>query len=167
MSGICLIDTSVFTNLLNVPGRNEKKDEINKDYQEYVELSCTFILPMATIIETGNHIAQNGDGRLRRETAQRFISAVKAAFEGTAPWKPSDFPNAREILKWLDEFPDHAGHNKSPDKPNEGTSFGDLSIIKEFEKCCILAPMSEVFVWSLDSDLQQLHQYPHANNRSR
>jgi hypothetical protein len=158
MSSVCLIDTSVFTNLLNVPGRNQHKEDVTQAYQEYVELGCTFILPMATIIETGNHIAQNGDGRVRRETAQRFVIAVKAAFEGSAPWSPSDFPSAAEILTWLDTFPDHAGRNKAPDKPNEGTSFGDLSIIQEFEKCCRRFAMSEVFIWSLDSDVQQKHR---------
>lgn len=157
MSSICLIDTSVLTNLLNVPNRNQHKDMVGHAYKEYVELGCTFILPMASIIETGNHIAQNGDGRVRREVAQRFVMAVKAAFEGTAPWKPSEFPSSKEISLWLDAFPELAGKNKSADKLSEGTSFGDLSIIKEFEKCCARFAMSEVFVWSLDSDLQQLH----------
>lgn len=71
--------------------------------------------------------------------------------------QPSEFPSSKEISVWLDAFPELAGKNKSVDKLNEGTSFGDLSIIKEFEKCCTRFAMSEVFVWSLDSDLQQLH----------
>lgn len=69
MSSVCLIDTSIFTNILNVPGRNQNKADVNHAFREYIDLGCTFILPMATIIETGNHIAQNGDGRLRRDTA--------------------------------------------------------------------------------------------------
>lgn len=158
MSSVCLIDTSVFTNILNVHGRNQDKVKVISTYKEYIDLGCTFILPMATIIETGNHIAQNGDGRLRRDTAQRFVTAIKAAFDGTAPWRSSDFPHINEVLTWLDSFPDHAGRNKSPGKPSEGTSFGDLSIIQEFEKCCRLFAMSEVFIWSLDSDLQQKHR---------
>jgi hypothetical protein len=53
-----------------------------------------------------------------------------------------------------------AGKNKSPQKINEGTSFGDLSIIEEFNKCVRRFHMSEVFIWSLDSDLCQYKKSP-------
>lgn len=69
------------------------------------------------------------------------------------------FPLTEEILSWIDTFPDYAGRSKAPDK-SEGTSFGDLTIIQEFEKACARFPMSEVFIWSLDSDLQSYHQNP-------
>ncbi|BAZ52324.1 hypothetical protein NIES4103_49840 [Nostoc sp. NIES-4103] len=157
MSSICLIDTSVFLNLLNVPNCNQQHVSVLQDFQTYFEADCTFLLPMATIIETGNHIAQNGDGTIRRKTAIRFVEQVKAAFNGQAPWKPTSFPDTAEILEWIDQFPDLAGRNKAPDR-QEGTSFGDLSIIEEFNKSCKRFPMSEVFIWSLDSDLQRYHQ---------
>ncbi len=79
MSSVCLIDTSIFLNLLDVPYCNESRSEIAKDFLTFTEAGCTFLLPMATILETGNHIAQNGDGNLRRETAMRFVDAVKGA----------------------------------------------------------------------------------------
>jgi hypothetical protein len=60
---------------------------------------------------------------------------------------------------WIDTFPDHAGRNKAPDKP-EGNSFGDLTIIQDYEKACARFPMSEVFIWSLDSDLQSYRHNP-------
>ncbi|EJL3949257.1 hypothetical protein NMH99_001829 [Vibrio parahaemolyticus] len=158
MSAICIIDTSVFLNLLNVPGRNQDIDEISASFADYAGSGATFILPMATIVETGNHIAQNGDGGTRRETAKRFSDSVKGAFTGKAPYQPSEFPNTTEILTWIDSFPEHAGRNKAIDKPNEGTSFGDLSIIEEFNKCVSKFSMSEVFIWSLDSDLAAYHR---------
>ena len=74
MSSICLIDTSVFLNILNVPRCNEDRMQ---NFKEYIELGCTFLLPMATILETGNHIAQNGDGTIRRKTAIHFVKEVK------------------------------------------------------------------------------------------
>ena len=160
MSAVSIIDTSVFLNLLNVPGKNQDIDSIVKSYREYAELGATFILPMATIIETGNHIAQNGKGGTRRRTAQRFCEAVKGAFTGEAPYQPSEFPSSADVLNWIDNFPDNAGRNKSPDKPNEGTSFGDLSIIEEFNKCVSRFPTREVFIWSLDSDLCSYHKMP-------
>lgn len=160
MNSICLIDTCIFLNLLNVPGRNQDRMEVNQSYSDYVELDTTFILPMATIIETGNHIAQNGNGATRRKTAQRFCDLVIGAFNGEAPFRPSEFQNSAEIATWLSEFPDEAGKNKSPQKTTEGTSFGDLSIIKEYEKCCQRFSMSEIFIWSLDSDLKTYSRIP-------
>jgi hypothetical protein len=157
MSSVCLIDTSVFLNILNVPRCNQDRALVLHDFKLYSEASCIFLLPMATIIETGNHIAQNGDGNIRRQTAQRFVEQVKAAFNGEAPWKPSQFPQTEEILLWIDQFPALAGKNKAPNK-QEGTSFGDLSIIQEFHKACNRFPMTEVFIWSLDSDLKTYHQ---------
>lgn len=159
MSSVCLIDTSVFLNFLNVPNRNQERESVLQDYQMYIESGCIFLLPMATIIETGNHIAQNGDGTIRRKTALRFVAEVKAALSGEAPWRPTPFPKPEEILLWIDEFPERVGQNKSPTK-QEGTSFGDFSIIQEFNKSCARFPMSEVFIWSLDKDLQSYHQKP-------
>jgi hypothetical protein len=145
MSSICLIDTSIFLEILNVPNYNQHTALVLEDYQTYAESGCTFLLPMATILETGNHIAQNGDGTMRRITALRFVEEVKAAFTGLAPWRTTTFPNTAEIMLWIDQFPILAGKNKAPDK-QEGTSFGDLSIIEEFNKSCKRFPMSEVFI---------------------
>jgi predicted nucleic acid-binding protein len=157
MGSICLIDTSIFLNLLNVPSRNESREEVRQDFETFIEADCTFLLPMATILETGNHIAQNGDGNTRRATAQNFVKRVQASFLPDAPWRPIDFPSTQEISTWLELFPDLAGKNKAPSKP-EGTSFGDLSIIQDFKKTCQRFPMSEVFIWSLDQDLQSYRQ---------
>lgn len=159
MSSIYLIDTSIFLEILNVPNYNQHRASVLEDFKTYSLAGCTFLLPMATILETGNHIAQNGDGTMRRKTAKRFVKEVKEAFTGVAPWRPTTFPNTAEILKWIDQFPDEAGKNKAHNK-QEGTSFGDFSIIQEFHKSCEMFSMSEVFIWSLDSDLKNYHQMP-------
>jgi hypothetical protein len=160
MSSICLIDTSVFVSLLNVPNHNQDHQSVMDNYKTYAELGCIFLLPMATIIETGNHIARSGNGDVRRQTAERFVKEVKAAFNGEAPWEPSQCPQADEILSWIDQFPDLAGKNKihKKEKEKEGTSFADLSIIQEYKKTCASFHMREVFIWSTDSDLKMYHQ---------
>lgn len=160
MSCTCIIDTTVFLNLLNVPNKNQDRQQIQKDFLTYQASGAEFILPMATIIETGNHIAQNGDGNRRREVALRFCASVKGAFNGDAPYQPSDFPDKHEVLTWLDLFPNLAGKNSKDETKLEGTSFGDLSIIEEFNKAVRLNKRSEVFIWSLDRDLQSYHHQP-------
>ena len=156
MRSICLIDTSIFLNFLNVPNCNQDRALVLEDYKIYAA-DCTLFLPMATIIETGNHIAQNGNGTMRRKTARHFVEVFKAAFKAEPPWSLTQFPKTEEILLWIDKFPDLAGQNKAPDK-SQGTSFGDLSIIEEFNKLCKRCSMSDVFIWSLDSDLSRYRQ---------
>lgn len=158
MSSICLIDTSILLNILDVPNRNNEREEIFKKFEEYALLHCSFIIPMAVVIETGNHIAQNGDGNTRRKVAQEFIGTLEKTFTGDAPFRIADWDTQEKIREWLHEFPSHAQQNKSPTRTGEGTSFGDLSIIKEFEKSCSKFPMTEIFIWSLDDDLKAYHQ---------
>ncbi|TCM68078.1 hypothetical protein EC844_10660 [Acinetobacter calcoaceticus] len=158
MSSICLLDTSIFLNILDVPNRNRERAEVLDKFAEYIELGCRFIIPMATVIETGNHIAQNGDGNIRRAVAQLFVDTLEQTFTNTAPFRISEWDSQHQIRQWMKAFPAHAQRNKSASRTGEGTSFGDLSIIKEFERTCSKFPMSEVFIWSLDEDLSAYHQ---------
>lgn len=160
MSIIHLIDTTVFLNILDVPNRNSRKDELIEQYETMIMAGHQFIMPIATIIETGNHIAQNGHGGKRRKTAQLFIEMLDAAFAGKAPFRINELPSRTDMQQWLHEFPDLAGRNSKSDKKQEGTSFGDLSIIKDFELTCKRFPMTEIRIWSLDSDLQGYHHQP-------
>lgn len=158
MRSICLIDTSVLLNILDVPNKNQEREEILEKFSEYIQLDCSFIIPMAVVIETGNHIAQNGDGNIRREVATRFVETLEKTFTGEAPFRIADWDTQEKVRGWLNEFPPHAQRNKSPTRTSEGSSFGDLSIIKEFQKSCSKFSMSEIFIWSLDDDLKAYHQ---------
>lgn len=104
----------------------------------------TLLLPVTTIYETGNHIAQNGDGNQRRQAAQRFVAQVQAAFDGSAPWAPTPLQGPDEMSTWLSLFPDFA---------MQGVGLGDMSIIKTFEQVQQQNPNSRVRIWSYDDDL--------------
>ncbi|MEZ4866887.1 MAG: hypothetical protein R3C14_36535 [Caldilineaceae bacterium] len=144
MSSICIIDTSIFCNILNMPTKAQQHRETMMQFKQYIERSYTFLLPMATIYETGNHTAQNGDGRVRRKIAQHFVEQVRQAFTGRAPWTPTPFDSLDEFSTWLDQFPDQA---------MLGSGLGDLSIIKVFDRQCELHPRRHVFIWSYDAHL--------------
>lgn len=154
MNNICLIDTSVFLNILDVPSKNSDREEVFESFETYTKLGCEFIIPVATIIETGNHIAQNGDGNTRRQVAQDFYELLEKSYANEAPFIFSSIFSNEQLREWIALFPDHAGRNKSPQKITEGTSLGDLTIIKEFEMLCELHPRADIFIWSLDCDLK-------------
>lgn len=140
-----LVDTTILCNIVPVPGRDQDRKAVMQQFDDYIELGVNFILPMATIIETGNHIAQNGDGRQRRTAAKRYVILVKDAIDGNSPFSPTRFFEPEELRLWLDEFPDFAMRK---------IGLGDLSIVEELNKQRELNPYRTVSVWSLDSDLR-------------
>lgn len=147
MSAIVIVDTSILLNILDVPGRNESRAEVLDQLGALIEAGDHLFIPMAAIVEVGNHIAQLGNGAQRRSTAERFVSEVRKALADEAPWKPINFPSNLEVLSWLEAFPDAA---------MQGLGMGDLSIKKEWETLCAKYRMSRVWVWALDGDLEGL-----------
>lgn len=158
MADICLLDTSILLNILNVPNRNNEKDKVRADFQTYIESNCRFIIPFVVAVEVGNHISQNGNGVTRRQAARRFVDMMQRTFSGELPFEISDFDLKSEWQNWISEFIDKAGQNKTAAKPNEGMSLTDLSIIKEYDALQAKNKANKnkhvtVFIWSLDSDL--------------
>ena len=121
---ICLVDTSIFCEILDVPDVAANAISTTKELRKRVDDGERMMLPMATIFETGNHIGQNGDGRQRRATAQRFAQQVAAAIRGESPFTATRFVERDEVLDWLETFPEWA---------NGGSGLGDLSIVQEWE----------------------------------
>tara|TARA_R110001599_G_C11862334_1_gene621916 strand:+ start:18 stop:500 length:483 start_codon:yes stop_codon:yes gene_type:complete len=160
MSSIVLIDTSIYLNVLDVPGWNQDRIDILAEFKDRIENGDTFLLPMATIWETGGHIADLATGGRRREFAKKFVKQIDQAMKGEAPFKPTHFPEKDEFLTWLIQFPEYAMRNKSVEKPNEGVSLADMSMIMEWQKLCTRHSMSVVEIWSLDADLSGYRQDP-------
>ncbi len=151
MSAVCLIDTSVFVELLNVPNRAGHHAETLAALRQRVIVQESLFLPMATLLETGNHIGQNGDGGARRACAQRFVQQVSAALEGRSPFKPLHFLQADALKAWLNEFPDHAA---------TGSGLGDLSIVHDWHRLCQQNRARRVYIWSLDRHLAAYDRPP-------
>lgn len=66
------IDTSVMLNLLEVPEMCSKAKEVKEQWKEVLRTEEVLILPVATIIETGNHIAHISNGNVRRTIARKI-----------------------------------------------------------------------------------------------
>jgi len=149
MGAICLIDTSIFLEVLNVPQKANQNKSIKKLLKEKIEEGETLFLPMATILETGNHIAQNGNGDQRRACASQFVEQVTMALDGKTPFNPIRFLQPEDLQKWLYEFPDSA---------TQGRGLGDQAIIHDWQKLCDQHSSRRVYIWSLDTHLKGYEQ---------
>ena len=105
VSAIVLLDTSVYLNILDVPSFNQDREGILAEFRRKIEREDHFLLPMAAIWETGNHIAGLGNGGLRYRFGQRLVRDVRRAIQGETPYRPTYFPDREEFLEWLNEFP--------------------------------------------------------------
>jgi hypothetical protein len=153
MSEIVLLDTSVYLNVLDVPSFNQDREAVLTNFKLRIEVQDSFLLPMATILETGNHIADLRDGGARYKYAMKLVKDVTSAVNGDLPYRPTYFPEKEEFLLWLTKFPDYAKKNKAECQTREGVSLTDLAIIKEWERTRARHSMSRVLIWSLDRDL--------------
>lgn len=111
---------------------------------------ANFILPITTLIETGNHISHCDHGR--REAAERFAKAVGAARMADPPWTIRD-------VRWDGGFVDAllAGDSTGSDLVAHLTSralgAGDVAILVERDQFREETAFTDVRVWSLDAGL--------------
>ncbi len=151
MRAICLVDTSVFVTILRVPNMSPRHREIIEDLKQRYAQGHLMFLPFATILESGNHIGQQGDGNQRRETASRFVQQVEKALDGTSPFTPLSFPGETAVREWLRSFPDWVGIR---------SGLGDLSIKRDWNELCNRHQRWRVYVWSLDKHLACYDRMP-------
>lgn len=150
---VILVDTSVLCALLKVPNRDSEAALCAEMLKQYVAEQAALLLPMATLLETGNHIAQNGDERQRLHTAKLFVALVEDGLRGRpSPFAVAKFPDEPTLRKWLAVFPEKASHNAQRRK---GLGLGDVSILDEYERQCAQNPRRLVRIWTLDHGLRR------------
>lgn len=89
---VVIIDTSILCVWLKVPGKetcgtnNDRwdYDRASAKIEEEVNAGSLLVLPMTTIIESGNHIAQSAGNK--HELVNRFADLIEATISGTTPW---------------------------------------------------------------------------------
>lgn len=146
MSKINFVDTSVLVELLNIPGMNAHHEDAKVEYQLMAEEEDVFILPVATLIETGNHIAHISDGGLRYNISLKFAELVEKASNSIDNWNVQPEISPDVLKKIIDQIPSQA---------NAQTGFGDISIIEQFlDYQENHQPIGEMRIWSYDHHLQ-------------
>ena len=115
------------------------------------------LLPMTAILETGNHIGQNGDGAMRRAAALRFVERTGQALRGETPFQTTPMVDKEQLIAMLAEFPNWAGRN---DARGKGSGLGDLTIHGEWNQLCKRMPERRIYIWSLDDQLAAYDHLP-------
>ena len=151
MSNVVIVDTSALLNVLDVPSFNQEREKVLAQFATLVDTDANLLLPLATIFETGDHIADIRNGAHRRQYAEIFRDRIREALRGEAPWVPIRFPDHRQLASWLGCFPDRA---------MRGLDLSDLSIIKAWETECARHKNRRVRIWALDGQLQSYDRVP-------
>lgn len=130
MSKVLVIDTSMLCCWLQVPGKETcgtqddtwDFERVNTKIQAEIEEKTTFVIPLAAIIETGNHIAQSKTGD-RYQVAVKFADIMRKTADNQSPWAAFDeqahFWGGDGLKQLADQF---------PEKASQGISIGDLTI---------------------------------------
>ncbi|MBE1275647.1 hypothetical protein [Enterovibrio baiacu] len=129
MRTIYIFDTSVLCCWLQVPGKDECGPEgdrwdnqrINALVTAGIAANSVFVLPIATIIETGNHIAQ-ANGNIF-QIANKLSDLMTKAANETSPWAAFD----GQIELWSKESLITLA-NAWPELANQGIGIGDATI---------------------------------------
>lgn len=141
---ICIVDTSILVELLNVPGCASRHAELVDAFAGRQQHAEQFLLPLAVLVETGNHVAHVPDGAQRRSAADRFVTLARDSLRGTSPFSATPLPSSADIAGWLDEFPDCA---------MRGIGLADRSLIALWGAQRELHPHRRVYLWTLDEHL--------------
>ena len=131
MAKVLIIDTSIMCVWLKVPGKktagknNEHTyDMVYRHIEDEKKKGTKLVLPIATIIETGNHIA-HAEGNKER-SAKELSNIILNAAEGISPWIAIDMQNTLwqtdNLSKLVEEWKNTV--------ISEAQSIGDAAIVQ-------------------------------------
>ena len=100
MSDIVIVDTNVFVCILGLPGEDApRRDEVMAEFRECIRRGDFLLLPISTIIETGNWVARCSDGQHRRRFAELFVREALRSLRGESPFRAIPMLDSDELLK--------------------------------------------------------------------
>lgn len=103
MAEVVFVDSSVLLNLLDVPGKNSDRGGVTAEFKAHAASGVTLIIPMAAVVEVGNHIAQlPGHDRRDRATCSNEIGGGDASIlhELYRYRSRTDLPGALPVRLW-------------------------------------------------------------------
>lgn len=87
---VLFIDTSVFCHIIAVPSKTtpEESAAFQEEFARRHDAGVRFVLPITTIVETGNFVQQCANDRYA--ATQRFHKALELAARADPPWVVHD-----------------------------------------------------------------------------
>ena len=148
---IVFIDTSIFCNMVPVPGRDQHREEVLEEYQARLARGDKMILPITAVIESGNFIAQIADGAVRRTTAGKFSAVLSLIAKGRAPWVLNSVTWDGQFIS---DLVDGGGSGASLiDHAVARVGTGDLCILCERVQYVRRSKLDAVEIWTKDAGL--------------
>jgi len=126
---VLILDTSILCVWLKIPGfescgpdtQRWDFNRIDSEISTAVQMHFTLVLPLATIIETGNHIAHAP--KVRRERATDLAELIRKCADQTSPWaaftEQAELWSSDHLRKLAATWPDLAA---------TGLAIGDATI---------------------------------------
>lgn len=123
MKKVLIIDTSILCVWLEVPGMDDcgpdndkwNKQRLDEKIEGEEQAHTTFVLPLASIIETGNHISQAAHSR--RERGQALAELMRKSANEQTPWaafsEQSTLWSPEKLIRLADAWPDLAAQRLS------------------------------------------------------
>lgn len=148
-----LVDTCVLVDLLDIPFEAEDYDARRHELSERVQLGVELFLPLACVIETGQHVQRIADGDARRDRAIRYEGFLRAAVAGTAPWSFSPLTWDTAFVDDLLRQPTRLDGGLVNSLATRHLEMGDLAILTELRRMRQNVVHVRFGVWTRDAAL--------------
>jgi len=152
------LDTSVFVEILDVPHMNGHRSQILAEMDTRLKARVRFVLPTATVVETGNHVFQIKDGTARRQCAVKFMSMLRKTANGEAPWVLHERTWDGPFLAALCDG-GSTGMDLSEHAVRQQLGTGDLSIVAERDLYASRT-QAKVRIWTLEATMGTWAELP-------
>ncbi|MFI6405278.1 hypothetical protein [Streptomyces sp. NPDC050548] len=152
------LDTSVFVEILDVPFMNDRRADVLAEMDVRLRAGVTFVLPTATVVETGNHVFQVGAGGARRHCADVFMKTLRRTAAGEAPWRLRERTWDGTFLTTLCDG-GRTGMDLCEHAATEQLGTGDLSIVAERDLFASRV-QARVRIWTLEETMSTWAELP-------
>jgi len=146
MAEVVFIDTTVLLNVLNVPGNTDSPSAHDRDVAQFNKLlhaGAQLVLPLTTVIETGNAIAKVTMDRNRY--IEQFVKFLRGSMASESPWLATGETTSAALLSRMVD----GGEVELADLMRSGVGTGDAAIMAEVAELKTRIPSATpVRIWT-------------------
>jgi hypothetical protein len=151
---VWFVDMNILCDLVEVPGKCDRLPSTRAEYAERHLAADYFVLPVTTIIETGNHICNaKHPAEHKRRSAEKFSQLLLDAAAGLRRWSILGAEWNEQMVAQIVEgsitgmrFVDLAAHGL--------LGAGDIAILIERQMFLDRSSFRDVRIWTVENTLQ-------------